>query len=525
MADAGTRFTDKRQTELEKRLRRIYSDAAKDIEAKMRDFNQRHKVKEAKYRQMVKDGKITQDDFDAWMRGQVFQGKQWHAKKDQITEPLYQSNRIAAKMVHGETVGVFGHNASFMSYQLEHAAGVDFGFGIYDSATVTRLIKSQPDLLPPARGNRSKDKRWNSRKLTEQITHGIIQGESLGSIAKRMAQAVSMQDWKFMRTYARTAMTGAQNAGRQLSLQNAYGMGIKVKKEWMATLDERTRTEHAELDGQKVDTNKPFKVGGYTIMYPGDPHAHPAMVYNCRCTLVGDLEDYPSEYKRYDNIEGKPIENMTYQEWYDAKKHQPMGEHVYETERTISHQISIDDLLESGMSKREAIETRIRELTGFDEEKAKRVADAAQGYSSGMITHDEDRDILNEYIDNAPVYSGVSYRGMRLMEDEPGSMGYDEFLAQIRESGVYKPRGLDSWTSSEDAAKKYAWARSPHVDSVVLVSSENHRATPFTYLSGYKTEDEVLASSKSVWDVDRIEETTVQGARKAYVYVRERRWR
>lgn len=320
MADIGTRFTDKRQQELEKRLRRIYSDAAKDIEAKMQDFNRRHKVKEAKYRQMVKDGKITQADFDSWMRGQVFQGKQWQAKKDQITETLYQSNRIAARMVQGETVGVFAYNANFMSYDLEHTAGVNFGFGVYDSATVTRLIKSQPDLLPKSSVKRSKDKQWNSRKLTEQVTQGVIQGESLDKIAKRMAQAVSVQDWKFMRTYARTAMTGAQNAGRQLSLQNAHSMGINVKKQWIATLDGHTRTEHRQLDGQKVNTYHPFRVGGYSIMYPGDPHAHPAMVYNCRCTLVGDLEDYPSEYERYDNIEGKPIKNMTYQEWYDAKK-------------------------------------------------------------------------------------------------------------------------------------------------------------------------------------------------------------
>jgi len=329
MADIGTRFTDKRQDELEKRLRRIYSDAAKDIEAKMQDFNRRHKVKEAKYRQMLKDGKITQEDFNGWMKGQVFQGKQWQAKKDQITETLYQSNQIAARIVQGETVGVFAHNANFMSYDLEHTAGVNFGFGIYDSATVTRLIKSQPDLLPKSSVKRSKDKQWNSRKLTEQVTQGIIQGEPLDKIAKRMAQAVSIQDWKFMRTYARTAMTGAQNSGRQLSLQNAKNMGIKVKKEWMATLDGHARTEHRELDGQKVDTDKPFKAGGYTIMYPGDPAAHPAMVYNCRCTLVGDLTDYPSEYERYDNIEGKPIKNMTYQEWESAKKQtasaQPKG--------------------------------------------------------------------------------------------------------------------------------------------------------------------------------------------------------
>ena len=320
MSDAGTNFTDRRQQELDRRIKRIYRDAAKDIEAKMQDFTQRHAAKEQMYRQQLADGKITQADFDAWMRGQVFQGKQWQAKKDQITETLYQSNQIAAKMVRGESTNVFAHNANFMSYQLEHSAGVNFGFGIYDSATVTRLIKDRPNLLPKSNVKRSKDKQWNSRKLTEQITQGIIQGEPLDKIAKRMATEVATQDWKFMRTYAQTAMTGAQNSGRQISLENARSMGIKVKKEWMATLDEHTRTEHAELDGQRVDVDQPFQVGAYTIMYPGDPNAEPAMVYNCRCTLVGAVEDYPAEYQRYDNIDGKPIDNMTYQEWMDAKK-------------------------------------------------------------------------------------------------------------------------------------------------------------------------------------------------------------
>ena len=91
-------------------------------------------------------------------------------------------------------------------------------------------------------------------------------------------------------------------------------------KEWMATFDELTRWQHRELDGQKQPMNKPFKVGGYSIMYPGDPTAHPSMIYNCRCTMVGDLDDYPSDYERYDNINGKPVKNMTYKEWENAKK-------------------------------------------------------------------------------------------------------------------------------------------------------------------------------------------------------------
>ena len=36
---------------------------------------------------------------------------------------------------------------------------------------------------------------------------------------------------------ARTATTAAQNAGRMDSYHAAEGMGIKLKKEWLATLD------------------------------------------------------------------------------------------------------------------------------------------------------------------------------------------------------------------------------------------------------------------------------------------------
>jgi translation elongation factor EF-Ts len=83
----------------------------------------------------------------------------------------------------------------------------------------------------------------------------------------------------------------------------------------MCTLDGHTRINHRLLDGQKQPLNKPFEVEGMKIRYPGDPTAHPSMVYNCRCTMVGDIDNYPSEYDRYDNIAGKPVGNMTYKEW------------------------------------------------------------------------------------------------------------------------------------------------------------------------------------------------------------------
>lgn len=319
MADYGAEYTDKKIEELEKRITSIYREASHDVEMKMRDFNKRYKAKEAIYAKKLKNGEITQEDFNAWKRGQVFQGKQWQAKKQQLEDTLYNANSIAVKLINGETNGVFAANANYMSYSLEHGVGVNFGFGLYDESTVANLLKNEPDLLPKPRIKKPKDEAWNSKKITRQVTQGIIQGESLDQIATRLAKTTGSQNRDAMLTHARTAMTGAQNSGRQISLNNAKGLGIKLKKEWMATLDHHTRINHRLLDGQKVNTDDDFEVNGLKIRYPGDPQAVPAMTYNCRCTMVGDIEDYPATYDRYDNIDGKPIKNMTYTEWEAAK--------------------------------------------------------------------------------------------------------------------------------------------------------------------------------------------------------------
>ncbi len=69
-------------------------------------------------------------------------------------------------------------------------------------------------------------------------------------------------------------------------LHEAQDMGIVVKKKWLAAHDDRVRDAHAELDGQEVGIDEPFHSSLGDIMYPGNPTADPALVYNCRCTLT-----------------------------------------------------------------------------------------------------------------------------------------------------------------------------------------------------------------------------------------------
>lgn len=66
----------------------------------------------------------------------------------------------------------------------------------------------------------------------------------------------------------------------------------KVKKTWMAVLDDRTRPAHAEADGQIVNYDEPFIVDGEELMYPRDDSlgASDDNIFGCRCESVESLE-------------------------------------------------------------------------------------------------------------------------------------------------------------------------------------------------------------------------------------------
>ena len=322
MEDESQKRVDKETEYVEKQINSIYGQAQKEIEQKVNDFNDKFEVKNDIYLQKYKDGEITKEDYESWYAGQVFQSQQWQAKADQICGVLHDANSQAVSIVNGGTISAFAEGANWAAYSMESGQGVNFGFGLYDSYTVTALIKDDPQILPEWKINEPKEYVWNKQKVNNCVTQGIIQGEGVGDIAKRIATVTSNQNKNLAMTHAQTAMTAAQNAGREARMQDAAKLGINMVKEWMATLDDHTRDSHAEIDGEQVPVHpnreERFSNG---CRYPGDPLGPPSEVFNCRCTLVSDIADYPEEYKRYDNIDGKPINNMTYKEWETAKKY------------------------------------------------------------------------------------------------------------------------------------------------------------------------------------------------------------
>ncbi len=184
-----------------------------------------------------------------------------------------------------------------------------------------------------------------------QVTQGILQGESIKHLADRLQTNIPEMNRNSAIRAARTAVTGAQNAGRYNSYRAAKNMGIDLQAQWVATLDNRTRHTHAILDGQVREIDEPFEVDGEKIMFPGCPSVGDrkvvgSLIYNCRCTLIAklkgvDMSDAKRRAKDPITGESEVIDNMTYQEWY-AMKEKQHGKEAMELSRKKAERESSD---------------------------------------------------------------------------------------------------------------------------------------------------------------------------------------
>tara|TARA_R110000764_G_scaffold79682_1_gene158597 strand:- start:2055 stop:3293 length:1239 start_codon:yes stop_codon:yes gene_type:complete len=136
--------------------------------------------------------------------------------------------------------------------------------------------------------------------IVAQITRGQSDGLGTESIAKLISDAIFGVSRQRGALIARTETHGAANYGADGA---ARATGLKLRKEWVAAGDGRTRDAHRLADGQTVDMDQPFRIaipldqrtiGGEEfelMMIPGDDTASAGNVINCRCAVSHIVDD------------------------------------------------------------------------------------------------------------------------------------------------------------------------------------------------------------------------------------------
>ena len=206
MADPAHEQTDDMIEEIRQRVSREYLRAYEEAEAKLENYPSRFEAKDRIHREAVERGEETQADYAEWRKGQILVSKRWQEMVDTLAEDYRNADRVAASIVNGHAPDAYAVNHDYATFQVEKGSNLDTSYTLYDRATVERLLRDQPDLLPRAKVDGKKDLRWNRQHIASAITQGVLQGESMDKVAHRIRSVADMDYHAAMRT-ARAAMT------------------------------------------------------------------------------------------------------------------------------------------------------------------------------------------------------------------------------------------------------------------------------------------------------------------------------
>lgn len=321
--DLGHKLTDKELAKLERRIAKLYREAGEELQETIDAYFEQFKKRDEEMKALigtVQNGKEwTEADYKQWRLNQIGRGERYQAMRDKVAHRVTDATAVAASYTNDATPGIYSLNRNFAAYTIESVAG-NVGFDLWDEQTVKRLIVEQPGLMPYYPKDRALkrgiDLAYGKKQITASVTSSILQGKSIKGMADDLQRRIiTMGRSSAIRT-ARTAVTGAQNAGRMDSYAAAEKIGIKLKKQWLATLDSRTRHSHAVLDGEKVDQDKKFSNG---CRFPGDPQGPAWEIYNCRCTMVAAVDGIDTSDALRRTRDGL-IPDMTYAQWETTKQ-------------------------------------------------------------------------------------------------------------------------------------------------------------------------------------------------------------
>ena len=312
--DEGYEDTEDILFEIEAELDSVYGQAYSEMLEKAKKYLKWFLIIDELKKKLVDSGELDRDEYKRWRQTAIFQGRETYSMVDVLATDLTNLNLIAASVINGYMPEVYAVNVNWTEYVIERELKVSTSFSLFDEATVERLVREQPDLLPKAKVDIPKDLQWNKQHLNSAITQGILQGETTDEIAQRLADVSDMDRRAAVRNAA-TMTTSAQNGGRIDTYKRAQTMGISVKKRWIATLDGLTRPTHRQCDGEVREVGQKFSNG---LEFPADPQGKPSEVYNCRCVLTAVVDGQQFNLSDRDTRELERWD-MSYDEWKEAK--------------------------------------------------------------------------------------------------------------------------------------------------------------------------------------------------------------
>jgi len=165
-------------------------------------------------------------------------------------------------------------------YAVDSTLGIKTGFSAVDRKQVEAVINN-----PLMKIAIDDNKVQVLQDIQRTLTQSVVQGEGIQDTAKKLKDRIDVSLSRATRI-VRTETTKVMAKARVDGMERVAKAGIEIQKEWVATLDNRTREEHEELDGERVGVDENFSNGS-----PSPDEV------NCRCTVVTYFPQYSVDKK------------------------------------------------------------------------------------------------------------------------------------------------------------------------------------------------------------------------------------
>lgn len=198
-----------------------------------------------------------------------------------------QRNTLRSVMTDGITRGLnpadqaraFRGSVGLTYKQQQHIASYERALrslGTDDAANISQLTRRA---LHDNRYNSTLNRAIaNSKPLTDKQINAMVDRYRSNYIAYRA------------RVIARTEALRAVNEGTEEMLLQAIESGEldadSLERKWVTARDERVRSSHAILNGQKRPVGESWTTANGKIAFPGDPKAPASETVQCRCVLT-----------------------------------------------------------------------------------------------------------------------------------------------------------------------------------------------------------------------------------------------
>ena len=233
------------------------------------------------------------------------------AIEDQIGKEIMKLTGLTAETLKRGISETFVAAKMREVYAIEKSIGFATDFSLMNKKAINAAIKNPYDRIGFINRNKF-NAELLARQVRQEITQGLIQGKSFQQTARDLKRRMEIGAGK-ARTIVQTETHRVRGVAKSETQEEAVGLGINIKKMWVASIDDATRDAHQMLDGLTIDIDEDFysETGGQG---PGPGEMNTAEDdINCRCTKITVIEGFEPSVRR---VRGEGIVKFeTFKEW------------------------------------------------------------------------------------------------------------------------------------------------------------------------------------------------------------------